>query len=176
MRRPIIGILLLVLCAGCASDLLVFDSKGATAKGVPVGTPVLVKVTTTTTYAVDPNNEKYSSYCVDDASESYKVLPLGDLYFVTFNSAALGKSEFSLDFNDSGLLKTVKLNSDPRTAENIEATSKVIDSIAEVAKTGGLGAAMAPRPPEDRPTAEQTKRQYCIKKSETTIIQRATLP
>ena len=167
---PVFAILSLVLCVGCASDLLVFNSTGTEAKGVPVGTPVLVKVTTTTTYSVDPNNAKYSTYCVDDTSESYKVMPLGDLYFVTFDSAALGKSEFSIDFNDAGLLKTVKLNSDPKTAENIEAASKVISSIAEVAKVAAPAAMIAD------PTAQQKKTQHCIKKGETTRIERTKLP
>ena len=171
MRRVIIGTFLVCLSSACASDLVVFDSKGAAAKGVPVGTAVLVKVTTTTSYTVDPRNTEHGAYCVDDTAESYKVLPLGDLYFVSFKAAELGKSEFSVDFNDSGLLKSVKLNSDPRAAENIEAASKLISSVAEVAKPLGLGVAMIPDP-----TAQQKKNQYCIKKSETTRIERAKLP
>lgn len=160
---------LVLFCAGCASNLKVFDAQQKEAKGVPIATPVLVKITTTTKYVVDPKNKDYEQYCVDEQSETYKTLPLGDLYFVNFDSAEFGKSEFAVSFNDSGLLKSVTLNSDPKIAENIDATGKLVSAVAGAAKTFSLLGV-----PE--PAAQEKKDKFCIKKSESTQIERAVLP
>jgi hypothetical protein len=160
---------------GCASDLRVYDASSNPAKGIPLATPVLVKVTTQTTYEVDPAHTDFAKYCVSDTTEKYDVMPLGDRFFVTFDSAPPGKSEFSVDFNDSGLLKNVKLNSDPRVPETIEAGAKLVSSVAEVAKAAGL-APLGIAADGQRKTAQERKKQYCIKSQESTTIQRAKLP
>jgi hypothetical protein len=170
MLKHMTSALVFVLCAGCASNLKVYDGSKVEAKGIPIATPVLVKITTVAKYEVDPKNKGYASYCVDDQSEAYKTLPLGDLYYVTFESAKFGKSEFAVNFNDSGLLKSVTLNSDPKIAENIDAAGKFVSAVASAAKT--VAALDVPVVS----TAQEIKDKYCIKKSESARIERAVLP
>jgi hypothetical protein len=147
--------------AGCASTLTTFDSKGTLTKGVPFGTPVLVKITERTTYQVDPKNQQFSEYCTPDHLVKLQFLPLGERHYVTFSPAAFGKGEFKVEFGDTGTLKSVSLNS---------------DATAGVEKVGDFLGTVLPFITEKKTeeattsaqkdlTAQETKAKYCLKKA-----------
>jgi hypothetical protein len=97
---------------GCASTLQTFDSKKTEMAGVPVSVPVLVKITESVKYVPAPNAGTNESYCTPERNSRYAFMPLGERIYVNFDSAPFGKGEFKLEFNDSGLMKSVSLNSD----------------------------------------------------------------
>jgi len=101
----------LALISGCASTLKVYDASNNEAKGVPINVPQLVEVTTTTSYKVAKGSEKYKDLCTPEVSSELEFLPLGERYYVTFDPATLGDGEFSVEFNEKGLVKSVTLNS-----------------------------------------------------------------
>lgn len=147
---------------GCASSLKTFDAKSKPSVGIPIGTPVLVKITEETTYEVAPGDEnaKYKDFCKSDVNSKYQFLALGERSYIAFDPAPLGKGEFKIEFNDAGVLKTVSLNSDATAG-----TEKVTGLLETV-----LPYLAAPKPtpsaqvlPSDI-TAQDKKDKYCIKK------------
>lgn len=159
--KSVIGVIgVALLASGCASSLKTFDSEKKQSVGIPIATPVLVKITEKTTYEVDPNNTKFESFCKPYVSAKYQFLALGERSYLAFDPAFLGKGEFKVEFNDAGTLKTVSLNSDATAGAD-----KVSDLLGTV-----LPYLAAPKPtvetkaiaPED--TAQKTKDKYCIKK------------
>ena len=159
-----------VLVSGCASSLKTFDSNKKESVGIPIATPVLVKITEKTTYEVDPNNSKFKSYCTPDVNTKYQFMALGERSYLAFKPAFLGKGEFKVEFTDSGTLKAVSLNSDATAGAD-----KVGDLLGTV-----LPFIAAPKPtveiktvaPED--TAQKTKDKYCLKKgTEVVSVERA---
>lgn len=160
MKSTIWVIGIAVLVSGCASSLKTFDSEKKQNVGIPISSPVLVKITEKTTYEVDPNNPKFEIFCKPDLNAKYQFLALGERSYIAFDPAFLGKGEFKVEFNDAGALKTVSLNSDATAGAD-----KVSDLLGTV-----LPYLAAPKPtvetkafaPED--TAQKTKEKYCIKK------------
>ena len=103
-----------VLASGCASSLKTFGGDGKPSVGIPIGTPVLVKITAETTFkgtANAPENE-VAKYCLSEKNEELKFMALGERSYIEFIPAPLGKGEFTIEFNDEGVLKKVTLNSD----------------------------------------------------------------
>lgn len=107
-----VGIVL--LASGCASSLKTFDGKGNSSKGIPIGTPVLVKITAETTFKGTANatENEVAKYCLSEKNEELKFMALGERSYIAFDPAPLGKGEFIIEFNDDGVLKKVSLNSD----------------------------------------------------------------
>jgi hypothetical protein len=163
--------IVLTAVLGCASELKVFDPNGEV-KGFPILAPVAVKVITTTTYEVDPNHKEFKDYCTPDSSEDTKVLPLGDRYFVTFDPAHLGKSEFKLEFTETALVKQVSLNSDPEVPEVLAEASKLLGQILPVLTPAPVKVSAAE---EKERTAQEKKQSYCIKKSTKIELERLTV-
>lgn len=156
-------VVLMVLLSGCASKLAVYDDKGNPMKGVPVRSPLLVEITTETSYEIDPkisaSDSRYETIkrlCAPTTKSTSSFLPLGTLSYITFEPAALGKSEFKLEFSDSGSLKTLSLNSDPAAAT--ESVSKLLGTI--------LPYVAAPKPTEkalaEEPDLEKVRASVCI--------------
>ena len=181
--RYILLISALIMFTACSSDLIVAekldDIKDGDKKlgGIPFSVPALRKVRTTTTYKPGGSEEDqdYKADCnISKVEESYQTFPLGKTYFASFDSASLGKSEFSIQFTETGLLKSVTLNSDPNTAQNIEATAKLIGSLTgvatEAAKIATGAATKAFVVAGEKPSAEKRREKHCVKDSETVEI------
>lgn len=125
-----IGILAMVLgIAGCASEFAVYDDAEQEIVGFPVRTPVLVEITQQTSYEVVAGAEhaEFAKYCTPRSSSSHGILPLGDVHYVSFDAAALGKGEFSLDFYDSGALRNLSVNSD--ATEGLDSVSEFVEGV-----------------------------------------------
>lgn len=153
------------LLSGCASKLTIYDAGGNPLKGVPVRTPILVEVTTETTYEIDPKistsdprYETIKELCAPTTKSTTSFLPLGTLSYVNFEPALFGKSEFKVEFSDSGLLKTLALNSDP--AATTEAVSKLLGTVLPYVATPKPIAKLL----EDEPDLEKTRAAVCIVK------------
>ena len=170
--RTLASSVLAVACTGCASSLQTFDATGKKTVGIPIATPVLVKITEKTSYEVGPDGSAYSKYCTAEVNAKYQFLALGERSYVTFKAAPFGKGEFKLEFNDAGVLKTVSLNSDATTG---------VEQI-----TGLLGTVLpyltapksTPEPKAGLPeeTAQKIKEKYCIKKgTEVLSVERVTI-
>lgn len=160
MKSIAIVITVSLLASGCASSLKTFNAESQPTVGIPIGTPVLVEITEETAYEVDPNNAKYESYCKPDLNSKYQFLALGERSYIAFDPAPLGKGEFKVEFNDSGVLKSVSLNSD--ATAGIDKVTGLLDTV--------LPYLAAPKPtpsaqalPADT-TAQGNKDKYCIKK------------
>ncbi|MCG6316723.1 hypothetical protein K6U66_02795 [Vibrio alginolyticus] len=103
------------LMSGCASQIKIYDAEKNEMPGVPVNQPLLVEVVKETSYKVAPGSEHqaYEDLCKEKVENSnYEFLPLGERHYIGFDAAALGKGEFKLEFNDSGVMKIVSVNSD----------------------------------------------------------------
>lgn len=160
--------------AGCASSLKTLGADGAPVPGIPVLSRVLVRVTETTTFVVDPANPAYAAYCTPETSSRYEFMPLGAPIYVVFEPAALGKGEFRLELAESGVLKSVSLNSDATAGAD-----EVGDLLAAV-----LPFVAAPRPVPEAvgmlgadDTAQKLKTRYCLRTgTAVTLIERVTIP
>ena len=146
---------------GCASSLVTYDSKGQKTKGIVVHSPVLVKITTETTYKVDPSNVKHKEFCTPEQNSTYEFLPLGEKSYINFDSASFGKSEFSIEFAEKGSLKGVSLNSD--ASAGVEKVTSLLGTVLPfVAKPKAEIETKAVVPD----TAQKMKEKYCIKSGE----------
>ncbi len=112
MNRILFSVGFVVIAiAGCASKLVVHsaDNPGAI-RGIRVRAPVSYVVT----------KEIKTEKCPAKTEESIVHLAVGEAYDVTFESAPFAKSEFSVSFSDTGVLKQVSLNSTPQAAETLK--------------------------------------------------------
>jgi hypothetical protein len=118
----------MLLClSACSADLVVHNVKDTSVfNGIRVYSPANFKVTTTT----------LTSNCPPLTTQAIVQLPLGEPYDVTVNTSWFAKSEFSVLFNDAGLLKQVTVNSTPQLAETLTAMAALAKSIGEAAKPG----------------------------------------
>lgn len=148
------------LSAGCASSFKTYDSQKQPSVGIPIATPVLVKITEQTNYEVDQKNKEYEAYCTSEKNSKYEFLPLGERSYIAFTPAALGKGEFKIEFNDAGTLKSVSLNSDSTAgADKVNSLlGTVLPYLAAPKPTAKVTLLAA----ED--TAQKKKDKYCIKK------------
>ncbi len=153
-----------MLIAGCASQLEIHDKDRTTAlPGVPVHSPLLVEIETTTSYdslTGMPEGCRRYNYCKPQVNSAAKFLPLGDLFYLSFKAAPFGKSEFGLTFANSGVLTNVSLNSTP----NIEGISGLLETVLpfvkepKAAKETDLARELGcPLPPNE------VRKKYCLK-------------
>lgn len=151
--------------AGCASHLVVSNAARAPLPGVPVGRPLLVRVATQTSYEISPDAppalaDKLAAVCAPFVEESLEMLPLGETVYVGVAPAALGKTEFDLQFGDDGALKRVSLNSDPRVAESLEGGAALLGAALPYLAARQPEAKSAPAP--DATSILELKRTYCV--------------
>ncbi len=122
-----IPIILSFCLSGCSADLVVHNVKDTSVfNGIRVYSPANFKVTTTT----------LTRNCPAQTTQAIVQLPLGEPYDVTVNTSWFAKSEFSVLFNDAGLLKQVTVNSTPQLAETLTAMAALAKSIGEATKPG----------------------------------------
>lgn len=145
-----------MLISGCASSLLTYDSNKVETVGIPISTPVLVKITEKTDYEVVPGKD--SKYCTSETNSKYQFMALGERSYIGFKPAQLGKGEFKVEFNDNGTLKSVSLNSDA-TAGTEKVTGLLETVLPFIAAPKPIPAAQA----SDK-SAQSLKDLNCIKK------------
>ncbi len=154
------------LAAGCASSLKSFDAEQGPVVGVPVRSPMLAEVTRVTTFAVAPNavgNAAYAGYCKPDTAVTLEVLPIGKLYYLNFDPATFGKAEFKVDLSDAGLLKSVSLNSDPRTAETTKEIAGLLESVLPFVAAPKEAPTDARTQADPDRKAQEMRDKYCIR-------------
>jgi hypothetical protein len=163
-----IGILALALgLSACASEFSVHDKDEQEIVGFPVRTPVLVEITQRTSYEVVAGAEhaEFAKYCQPRLSSSHGILPLGDVHYVSFDAAALGKGEFSLDFYDSGALRKLSVNSD--ATEGLDSVSGLMEGVLPFVK--------APKEADDArlferlDDAETLRNKHCLQTGTTLV-------
>lgn len=163
-RMLILGMAFLLI--GCSSTLKVYDSKYNEAKGVPINVPQLVEITSVTAYKVANGQEKYKEFCTLEETTSLEFMPLGERFYITFEPAAFGDGEFSVEFTDKGLVKSVVLNS--KASAGAEQINSLLSTV--------LPYITSPKPMKETKssieideTAQKLKDKYCLK-SGTKII------
>jgi hypothetical protein len=152
--------------SACASDFAVHDNDEQEVVGFPIRTPVLVEVTQQTSYEVVAGAEhaEFAKYCTPRISSSHGVLPLGDVHYVSFDAAALGKSEFSLDFYDSGTLKNLSINSD--ATEGLDPVSNLVEGMLPFVAAPKVGDIRLSERIDD---AEKIRRRHCLETGTTLV-------
>ncbi|MEH6544577.1 MAG: hypothetical protein V7721_11625 [Porticoccaceae bacterium] len=100
-----------IFIVSCASDLKIYDSAQNEIKGVPFNMPQLVEIASVTKYKVAKGSEKFKALCTPEENTKLEFMPLGKQYYVNFDAAELGDGEFSVEYTDKGLLKSITLNS-----------------------------------------------------------------
>lgn len=171
MRAIAVAPLLLIL-ANCASSLQTYDGAQAPSRGIPVRAPVLVDIERTTTFELVSGESSMAKYCTAESMVTVEFLPIGDLYFVTIDPAAFGKSDFSLELTDAGALKKVTMGSDPGTSAAVEAATGMVSTVLpfiaipkEAPDAVGIATA--------DPTSKHLKDRHCAKtKTVVTSIRR----
>lgn len=123
-----------LLSLGCGSKLAVVHSDTP-------GSGILVP--RQETYAVTKRIEKLDRnkmLCETETVQKTEFIsvPGAKFYTVNVDPAWFAKTEFSLEFGDSGILKRATLNSDPQIDETITATATLVK------ETAGLVAKVAP--------------------------------
>lgn len=173
MKKRLVLIALVIsniFIGGCASYLKTFDAQKNPSVGIPIGTPVLVKITERTAYEVDPKHKEFESYCKSDINATYKFFPLGERSYIAFDPAVFGKGEFKVEFNDSGALKSVSLNSD--ATAGVQSVNELLGTVLPylAAPKAEMKAAV------EKDTAQEKKDKYCIKKgTEVTSVERVEI-
>lgn len=143
-----------IILNGCASKLIVCNADLNEPKGIRARLPVTCLITTEYTI------EKISSQATTSAAnvppgvkpketdqtrttkketrtmttQRIEDLPLGKEFDINFFSAPLAKSEFTIEVNTNGTLKTVTLNSTPQVSETITALASLLKEAAVAAK------------------------------------------
>jgi hypothetical protein len=117
----------LTLITGCASSLKTYDGQKQSSVGVPVATPVLVKITEITTYKSIDNQKEHAKYCTPETVVRFDYLALGERSYITFEPAPFGKAEFALEYNESGSLKSVSLGSD--ASAGVEKVNELVSTV-----------------------------------------------
>lgn len=120
-------IVVVTFFTGCASSLEVYDSQNKKTKGVPIHVPQLVAITSVTKYKISKGNEQYAHLCTKEEITKLDFYPLGERFYVNFAPAELGDGEFSIEFNDKGLLKSVTLNS--KASGGAEQTNALLSTV-----------------------------------------------
>ncbi len=131
----IFSVLVVILVStGCASKLKTFDSAKKESPGVPIISPVLMKVTSIIEYQVAAGSDHapYASYCVNEEISKLEILPLGQIHYLAFEPSPLAKGEFKLEFNEAGNLKTVSLNSD--ASSGVDSVSGFLETVLPFVK------------------------------------------
>lgn len=160
--KKILGIFTLVALSGCSSSLMVYDSDKALTKGIPVNSSVLMEVTSVTEYKVAKGSDEFEDLCISETSVKLEFYPLGERYYINFDPAEFGDSEFKVEFNDSGLLKHVSLNS--KSSGGVEQINSLLSTVLPYVKTPKVV-------PENKglvgkgQKASELKAEHCLKSS-----------
>lgn len=107
---------------GCASRLVVYpgakDIKDI--RGIRVQAPVSYIVT----------KEITTENCGTRSEDEIIHLARGETYEINFTPALLAKSEFSISFNDQGVLTQVSFNSTPQVPETLRAIGELTEKVS----------------------------------------------
>jgi hypothetical protein len=132
---------------------LLFVSLGCTARlsstpgdGVRVNAPAPFVITKKVTV-----RDAKKALCGQEIHRDFVTLPLGEAYALNIDTtwSWFAANEFSVEFNESGALKKVTLNSDPQVDETLTATAKLVKETAGLVSTvAAAGAAAAVREPD----------------------------
>ena len=123
----ILAIWLSLCVSACSADLVVHNVNDPTVfNGIRAFSPANFKVTKTT----------LTRDCPAQTTQTIVQLPLGEPYDVTVKTSWFAKSEFSVLFNDAGLLKQVTVNSTPQLADTLTAMAALAKSVGESTKPG----------------------------------------
>jgi hypothetical protein len=125
-NRILIIFVMLVSMTGCASRLVVYSAaeNPNVVRGIRVRAPVSYVVT----------KEIKSEKCPLRIEEEIIHLPAGEPYDITFSPSFFAKNEFSVSFNDNGVLKQVSFNSTPQVAETIKALGELTEKLSAAAR------------------------------------------
>lgn len=116
---------ILLSLSACSADLVVQGAKDpAVFNGIRVYAPANFIVT----------QETLTEHCPPKATQTIVQLPAGDPYDITVKTGWFAKSEFTVMFTDTGLLKEVALNSTPQLAENLTAMATLAKAIGDAIK------------------------------------------
>lgn len=163
-----------LMSTGCSTKLLTYGADGNISKGVPVGTPKLVKITSQTSFKpikADGNE----IYCVPEISSEYKFMPVGETTYINFDPAELGKGDFKIEFTDSGILKSVSINSEANAGvdsfNNLASTLLPFLTAPKVAstekdETEGLASERSAAVPDN---AKYIKAKFCLNTGKTVV-------
>lgn len=151
------------LAAACASSLKSFDAEGRALTGVPIRAPMLVEVTRVTTYTARPHAGDDAAFCRPDTAVTLEVMPLGRLFYLNVQPADFGKAEFKLELTEAGTLKSVSLNSDPRTAESMKELGALLGTLLPYAAAPKEAPADARKAPTADATAQELRDKHCIR-------------
>lgn len=171
--KIILALISIAVVSGCASDLKIYDAKLNEAKGVPFNVPLLVEITSITKYKVIKGSEKFKQLCTPEENTKLEFMPLGERYYANFDAADLGDGEFSVEFNDKGLLKSITLNS--KASAGAEQANALLSTILPFVK--------APKAaPEEKSfigiddTAKKLKAKHCLKSgTKTTSVKKVVI-
>ena len=159
MKKIALSIYIVVL-AGCASDLKVYDSNNTLAKGVPINVPQLVEITSVTSYKVAKGSEKFKALCVAEENTKLEVMPLGERYYVTFDASKFGDGEFAVAYTDKGLVKSITLNS--KASAGAEQANALLSTILPFVKAPKVAPVEKGFIGADE-TAQKLKAKHCLK-------------
>ena len=151
--------------AGCASEFNVYDANKTEIVGFPVATPVLVKITKKTNFKVIEGSEHvdFARYCTPQVSSTHGFLPLGEVVYVSFDPAELGKGEFALEFSDSGSLKKLSINSD--ASAGVDSVTGFLEKVLPFYKAPEAEAEATPGATSD--DSEALRKKHCINQGTT---------
>jgi len=122
---------LVVALAGCSAKLGVTGKPDSVSpKGLVYRAPV--------TMIVIVRKETYTQsgrLCKEEILSEQMAMPLGDAYAVNIDNSTswFAENEFTMSFNDQGLLKQVTLNSNPQLDETLTATASLVKEVAAIA-------------------------------------------
>lgn len=179
----IISSISMAMLSACSAKLEIYDQNGNTLKGIPIRSPVLVEVTTTTSYIQDPAinqadprwqyRDTIRELCNPTTATVTSSLPLGALNYVNYDPASFAKSEFKVEFNDAGGTKSISVNSDP--AATTESVSSLLGTVLPFVKEPKAAPAAALGP--GGIDLEELRKSACIVKgTAVTSIKEVKLP
>jgi len=115
-------VLISFFLSGCASKLAIDHTKNG--NGIVVSKPA-VHVIKKTVKTLDKNKV----LCTSVEKTEFVNLPVGETYTVNIDPSWFAANEFAIEFNDSGSLKKVMLNSDPQIDETLLATATLVKEV-----------------------------------------------
>jgi hypothetical protein len=122
----IIVIAIALILVGCGSKLKIYNvdpKQPDQYQGIRVHEAVSYVVT----------KKIKTEKCPERTEESIVHLPVGAPYDINVEPGWFAKSEFSVQFSDSGALKQVTLNSTPQVAETINAVANLAEKVGKIA-------------------------------------------
>src|SRR5689334_9075791 len=122
----------LLLTTGCASYLKVYGvTNPQEFRGIRVHEAVSYVVT----------KKIKTEKCPERTEDNIIHLAVGPAYDINVEPSSFAKTEFSVQFSDTGVLKQVTMNSTPQVAETINAVANLAEKVGKIA--GGAAAPAA---------------------------------